>query len=396
MLGTGPRQIKARNVQKIRLSWLAEAVRAVGILIALPGLVAGSAKPIYMHRDLHGSEVISNPFIAHDHLLSPSDRFRRSNSHTRTFRNPILPAPSADPWIIQHEGQYYYCESRLQGTIWIRRSKSLIDFNQDDGTMVWNAPALGPNSKSLWAPELHLIDGKWIIYYAADDGLNENHRMWVLEGLTNDPCGPYRCRGVLETSGWAIDGTVLQTKRGNYFIWSGWPGKENGHQNLYIAAMSSAWTLSSPRVLLASPDQSWERVDMPICEGPQMLQRGGRTFLIYSASGSWTTDYCLGLIELTGPDPLNPQNWRKHGCVFQKTDYVWGLGHCSFVQSPDQSEDWIVYHAKSKLKKGWNDRNVRAQRFTWTDEGLPNFGSPIPAGVSIPIPSGDPLTEVGV
>lgn len=368
------------------------------MLVALPLSVAGYAKPHNMHSDLHGSEIVSPaaPILTPADVPSLADRFRRARAHGPTFRNPILPAPSADPWVIQHAGEYLYCESRNQDSIWIRRSPSLTELGEDEGSFVWSAPALGANSKSVWAPELHHIDGKWIIYYAADDGLNENHRMWVLEGLTNDPCGPYRCRGALDTSGWAIDGTVLRLESSNYFVWSGWPGSVNGQQNLYIAQMSSPWKLSSPRALISFPEHSWEKVDMAICEGPQILQRHGRTFLIYSASGSWTVDYCLGLLELTGPDPLNPAHWHKHGCAFSRTDYVWGVGHCSFVQSPDGAEDWIVYHAKSKRKKGWNDRNVRAQRFTWTADGLPNFGSPIPAGLPINIPSGDILAEVGV
>jgi GH43 family beta-xylosidase len=326
------------------------------------------------------------------------NRFRTEPAPKQaTFRNPILPAPSADPWLIFHDGFYYYCESRHQDTIWVRKARTFIELNDAEETMVWSAPAFGSNSKSLWAPELHLFDGKWYIYYAADDGLNENHRMWVLEGLTNDPMGPYRCRGSLETGGWAIDGTVLTMEDDSrYFLWSGWPGKENGQQNLYIAPMRNPWTLSGSRVLLAQPESSWERVDMAICEGPQILKSEGRVFVVYSASGSWTVDYCLGLLELVGPDPLNAAAWEKKGCVFTKTDRVWGIGHCSFVKSADGNEDWILYHAKSKRKKGWNDRNVRAQKFTWTTDGLPDFGKPIPAGEPLALPSGYAPVEVGL
>ncbi len=334
--------------------------------------------------------------VASAPVLPLEERFRRSLPPGATFRNPILPAQSADPWVIQHDGWYYYCESRNQNSLWIRKARNFTDLGQDEGMLVWQAPASGADSKSLWAPELHLIDGKWYIYYAADDGLNENHRMWVLEGVTSNPCGPFRTRGVLETGGWAIDGTVLNLNElGLFFVWSGWPGKENGRQNLYIAPMVNPWTLAGERVLIAEPEHDWETVDMPICEGPQILQRNGRTFIVYSASGSWTEDYCLGLLELTGRTPLLRSSWKKQGCVFQKNDSVWGLGHCSFVQSPDRQEDWIVYHAKSKRKKGWTDRNVRAQKFTWTDEGLPIFGEPISAGVSLNVPSGS-VPQVGL
>lgn len=325
------------------------------------------------------------------------DRFRRSAPPGATFRNPILPAPAADPWVIFQEGAYYSCESRQQESIWVRKASCFTELHQSEGTMVWTPPAFGANSKSVWAPELHLIEDRWYIYYAADDGLNENHRMWVLEGLTKDPTGPYRCRGCLETSGWAIDGTILKMDNGAlYFIWSGWPGKENGQQFLYIAPMCNPWTLAGSRTVIARPEQDWERVDMPICEGPQVLQNGGRTFVVYSASGSWTEDYCLGMLELQGKDPAKSNAWEKLGCVFTKTDHVWGVGHCSFVKSPDGIEDWIVYHAKSKRKKGWNDRSVRAQKFTWSEAGLPQFGTPIAAGTPLAAPSGRSTLGVGL
>jgi GH43 family beta-xylosidase len=350
-----------------------------------------------LHQDIDGADLARSLASPPASLPSLEDRFRRSLPPGPTFRNPILPAPSADPWVILHDGFYYSCESRHQDSIWVRKAKCFTELDQSEPTMIWSAPAFGANSKSVWAPELHLIEGRWYIYYAADDGLNENHRMWVLEGLTNDPAGPYRCRGTLETAGWAIDGTILKMDDASlYYIWSGWPGKHNGQQLLYIAPLSNPWTLSGPRVPIAKPEHPWECVDMAICEGPQILQKDGRTFLIYSASGSWTEDYCLGLLELSGKDPLNATAWKKHGCAFTKTDYVWGLGHCSFVKSPDGHEDWIIYHAKSKRKKGWNDRNVRAQKFIWTADGLPNFGTPIPAGASVPVPSGHRPVEVGL
>jgi GH43 family beta-xylosidase len=219
------------------------------------------------------------------------------------------------------------------------------------------------------------MEGRWYIYLAADDGRNENHRMWVLEA--DCPFGPWRNRGKLDTGGWAIDGSVIEEGGNRYFAWSGWPGRHNGQQNLYIARMLDPWTLAGPRILIAEPREPWERVALPLCEGPQWLHRDGRTFLVYSASGSWTPDYCLGMLVNRDGDLLNPHAWAKHPTpVFQKTEQVWGVGHCCFAHDP-VAGDLLFYHAKTEQSHGWDDRNVRVQPFGWGPEGLPDFGSPI-------------------
>ena len=294
--------------------------------------------------------------------------------------NLVIPAPSADPWMLYHEGFYYFCESRNNSTLHVRKTRNLLDIGRDPGVCVWTPPRRGPYSKNVWAPELHFIAGKWFIYFAADNGKNENHRMWVLESETADPQGKYILRGQLETGGWAIDGTPLIAEDGGlYFVWSGWPGKKDGQQNLYIAPMSDPCSVSAERVLISEPTEEWERYEMPINEGPQTLRKDGRIFIVYSASASWTLHYCLGMLELTGTNLLSLDSWKKTGPVFEKNEHAWGVGHCSFVKSPCQSEDWILFHAKTSKSNGWLDRRVQAQRFNWHPDGRPDFGAPRPA-----------------
>jgi GH43 family beta-xylosidase len=160
--------------------------------------------------------------------------------------------------------------------------------------------------------------------------------------------------------------------------------------------MKDPLTISTPRVKIAAPDQPWERVAMPICEGPQVLKRNGDIFIVYSASGSWTPDYCLGLLHNKTDNVLNPDAWIKHGPVFKKTDQVWGVGHCSFVKSLCQTEDWIVYHAKSSRKQGWEDRDVHAKRFTWNSDGFPDFGNPLPRNAPMLPPFDRPTNSAPV
>ena len=216
--------------------------------------------------------------------------------------------------------------------------------------------------------------------------------LWFRVGGTDDPQAPFTFKGKMAapTDRWAIDGTVLEMPGQKlYFLWAGWPESTNGVQNLYLAPMSNPWTISGERVCISQPDRDWEQRDFPkINEGPEALWHGGHLFIIYSASGFWDENYCLGQLTWTGGEVMNPQSWQKKPQpVFAHTDLVSGPGHCSFVKSPDGKEDWIVYHAH--IVKAKKERDIRIQPFTWNIDGSPNFGAPIAPRKSLPVPSGE-------
>lgn len=333
-----------------------------------------------------------------------SDRpFRHMGAATLT--NPLIDR-GQDPYLVYHQGCYYLLMSEDDRRLTLRRATRLADLRHTRPTVVWDAPRTGPMRAHIWAPEMALIDGHWYIYFAADDGRNETHRMYVLESVGHDPLGPYREKGKIAaaTDTWAIDGTVLAEGEDRYFIWSGWPGYENVQQNLYIAVMDTPWSLSGERVLLSEPTYSWEiPTQLPggmhdgvipcVNEGPALLHRHGRVFLVYSANGSWTDDYCLGLLTREeGSDSLDPHAWRKSPePVFVKNPAagVYAPGHNSFFQSPNGREDWMIYHANLTPRGGWKKRTVMAQQFSWRADGRPDFGVPLAPGMPYLGPAGE-------
>ena len=313
-----------------------------------------------------------------------------------TFTNPIV-ADGADPWAVYREG-YYYLTYTTGSSVLIHRATRLAGTNGIGRSPIITAfypPA--PMNQNVWAPELHFLRGKAYIYYAADDGNNVNHRMFAAESESTGPTFSFVAKGKVydaTTDRWAIDGTVFETANGSlYFIWSGWPGITDGLQNLYIAPMSDPLTISGPRVLLATPNQTWESW---IEEGPEVLQREGQVFIVYAANLSWTDNECLGLLSNIDGNYLNSASWTKSvSAVFATTvttnGAVYGPGHCGFTRSLDGTEDWIIYHAAKYSGAGW-DRNIRMQSFGWATNGLPNFGSPVPTGVALAVPPGDAYT----
>ncbi|MDQ1512583.1 MAG: hypothetical protein QOC59_425 [Microbacteriaceae bacterium] len=308
-----------------------------------------------------------------------------------SFQNPIK-AAGADPFVVQWQGSYLLIESR-DGGIWITRSpkNDLTDFDGGKQVRIWDYPADGPSCADVWAPELHRIGDRWYVYFAATtcDKNNDNHRMFALESTSADPLGGYVEKGEVadEANRWAIDGTQFSWHGSRYFVWSGWPGRKNGQQNLYIAKMSGPTKLVGTGVLLSEPTEAFERIGMPINEGPEALVHGGVLRIVYSASGSWTDDYCLGMLTLHGADPLDRGSWSKSPkAVVASTDAVFAPGHGSFVKSPDGRQDWLVYHSARYSGAGW-DRMINAQRFTWRSDGSPDFGRPV-ADTRQALPSG--------
>ncbi len=304
---------------------------------------------------------------------------------SEVFYNPLLPAPHPDPWVLYDPPWYWYCGS-AEGHIYLLRAERLQDLARSQPIVVWTAPRRGENAHHIWAPELHRVDDRWVIYYAADDGLNANHRMYVLESTTS-PLGPYEDRGKICTDDdhWAIDGTVLHHPDGSrYLIWSGWESDENVQQNLYIAPMDRdcAWRLLGPRVMISAPDQPWEQHGRPwVNEAPEVVVRDDAIYVFYSASGSWTPDYCLGVLRCSKEHSvLDPTGWQKvdHPVFAKDPDaQVFGVGHASFVRDANQTW-WIVYHAMDHPDAGWAGRSARIQPFLWPQQCLPQLGRPWP------------------
>jgi GH43 family beta-xylosidase len=331
-------------------------------------------------------------------VLAQNDELQQNKKET--FTNPIW--DGADPWMVKEGDFYFYCFS-ANNTIQVSKSKKMTQ--RDETLVIWKAPQTGWNKACVWAPEIHLIDERWYVYYAAGESGPPfiHQRTGVLRSKTSDVFSEYEDLGMLYTGDdpsfsksniWAIDMTVFEYGGKLYAVWSGWEKQadtDKTSQNLYIQEMENPFTLKGKRVLLSSPEESWETGGpLNINEGPQVLKNGEKVFVIYSCRESWTPEYRLGMLQLKNlkANPLVRENWTKIGPVFKGDEKVFGVGHCSFVKSPDGSEDWIIYHSKKSAKPGW-ERDVRMQPFTWKPDGTPDFGRAIPAGELVKLPSGE-------
>ncbi len=307
----------------------------------------------------------------------------------------VVMQDGADPSIVHHTDGYYYRSRTTGGNVTLWRMKSLSGVGTGESKVIWNPTAGTGYSSDIWAPEIFYYPdtAKWYVYFAADDGTNANHRMYVVESAGADPfTGSWTFKGQVKdsTNFWAIDGTVFELGTQLYMIWSGWPGTSGSAQNLYIASMSNPWTISSSRVMIASPSYSWETSTSPIEEGPEVLIQNNKINVIYSGNASWTNNYCLGLLTAsTTSNLLSASSWTKKSTpIFSSANGIFGPGHCTFTTSPDYTEDWIVYHDSRWSGAGWT-RQVRMQKYTWNSDDTPNLGSPVSHDSRITQPAGE-------
>ncbi|UKT65029.1 family 43 glycosylhydrolase [Pedobacter mucosus] len=329
------------------------------------------------------------------------------NFHNTTFQNPLVNASRADPYVAQKDGFYYFMYTR-GSNIGLRKTRSMSLLSNAPESIVWTPPAGTPYSSNIWAPELHFLSGKWYLYFAADDGSSDSHRMFVLENANADPTvGAWTFKGQITdpSNQWAIDGSVLTVGTTNYFVWSGWENDATKYkQYLYIAPMSNPWTISGNRVKISSPTNNWEKYEPSgslgagVNEGPIMLQKNASSpvFVIYSASRYSSDNYCLAQIQLkAGGNPLLPADWINKKQVFVRNDAnsIYGPGHNGFFTSSytdpngvTRNENWFVYHARSAAATPNGARAPRMQQLSWNTDGSPNFGSAIANGINIAIP----------
>lgn len=317
-----------------------------------------------------------------------------AGSVTLSLINPLY--AGADPWVYYRDGKYYLLTTAVT-RVTIRQADTLAGLKTAREKQVWAPPANQAYSKNLWAPELHYLQGKWYIYFSAGYGSEDysDQRVWVLESQSADAMGSYTLKGKIAApdDSWAIDGSVLEYNNEMYFIWSGEPSG-GGQQDICIAKMSNPYTISTKKTVISRATYSWERRGNEINEGPTALTHNGKVYIIYSASGSWLDDYCLGQLTLTGTDPLNAAHWQKKSePVFKTGNGLYGPGHASFVTAPD-GKDWIVYHTARTQGSGW-DRVVRMQPFSWNSNG-PVFGSPDNQPVVLPEGEGNSIADGGL
>ncbi|MBA1392818.1 alpha-N-arabinofuranosidase [Lactobacillus sp. XV13L] len=314
------------------------------------------------------------------------------------YTNPLI-VQRADPFIYKHTDGYYYFTASVPAynRIEIRRAKTLSGLAHAAPRTIWRKHDQGPMSQLIWAPEIHFINGKWFIYFAAAEttAFDKNgmfqHRMYCIECDQSNPMlseEDWLERGQIKTQmdSFSLDATCFEDHGKLYYVWAQKDPQIKGNSNLYIAEMTNPWTLKTTPVMLSKPEYDWETRKYWVNEGPAIIHRNGRYFLTYSASAT-DENYCMGMLSIDDTeDLLDASKWVKSPKpVFQSDPKhgQYGPGHNSFTVAEDNKTDILVYHCRDYTDiKGDPlydpNRHTKIQPFDWNEDGTPNFGKPVP------------------
>ena len=289
----------------------------------------------------------------------------------------VAVVPNADPFITMQPvgGRYLLlATTRRNITVWSgptiaeAASASTVVFTPVDGL------------EQLWSPTIWQRGGRWWIYFTAQMP-GKQHAIYVLESDTKDPLGSYTFRGALALGRPSIDPSLLTVNGVDYLMYVTVDGGENAIRMVRLAGPMQPVGESA---LIAEPEFGWEKGEgstknYPVDEGPTALYYDGKTFVVFSASDTASPRYCLGLLTLTGKDPLQRGSWTKTARpVFEANPAggVYGPGRGTFAEDKDGGW-WLLYAAKATDAPTSAGRTTWAQRFRWKPDGSPDFGTPV-------------------
>lgn len=301
----------------------------------------------------------------------------------------------ADPAICRWQGKYYFISTNdLDGnhTLFIREADSIPALVTAQQTCILDTAMYPHLGSLLWAPEMHIINGKLYIFHAGTPGpfgQEQSHVMALKPGGNPVKASDWEMpRRVVRKDGSmlygpegiTLDMTVFWSAGRLYASWS---------QRQFVPVDQGAWLmiaeidpdepwklLTDPQVLTV-PEYGWENNHTFVVEGPFALYQNGKILLTYSGALVDAT-YVVGLLSMEdGADPLDPASWTKENYPLLTSRSVpgeFGPGHNAYVIDED-GLIWNTYHARPGVqvegKQGVGPRSSGIRRVHMNAEGFP-------------------------
>lgn len=263
--------------------------------------------------------------------------------------SPKIPVPLADPFILLHNGTYYAYGTGADDGIEIMVSNDLKTWKRAANDE--NRLALHKNDsygeRWFWAPEVYFINGKFYMYYSA-----EEH---ICVATSDSPLGPFKQdekKPMLEGEK-AIDNSLFIDDDGTPYLFF---DRFNDGLNIWVAQLEPDLMTLKTETLhpCIHVSQEWETVWPRVNEGAFVIKRDGVYYMTYSANSYESPFYGIGCATAT--DIMGEWTKYEHNPLLQKPGNLVGVGH-SAIFTDKNGNLKKVFHAH-RDKNNIHPRNM--------------------------------------
>lgn len=218
--------------------------------------------------------------------------------------------------------------------------------------------------RAMWAPSIIEKDGKYFLFFGANDIQNDEAVGGIGVAVADQPEGPYKdylSKPLIDkfhNGAQPIDQFVFRDADGtHYLIYGGW-------RHCNIAKLKEDFTGFVP---FADGETFKEITPRGYVEGPCMFIRDGKYYFMWS-EGGWTgPNYSVAYA--VADSPFGP--FERIGKVLkQDPDIATGAGHHSVIHVPGSDDYYCIYHRRPLGETDGNSRVTCIDRMEFDAEGL--------------------------
>lgn len=287
-----------------------------------------------------------------------------------SYKNPVVDVSMPDPTVIKaKDGYFYIYATEDTRNVPIMKSKDLVNWAYCNTAFTNETrPRFEPRG-GIWAPDINLINGKFVLYYAMSVWGGEQ-TCGIGVATSDNPEGPFQDRGPLFRSNEigvqnSIDPSFLLHKGKNYLIWGSFRG-------IYCIELTADG-------LSLKPQAKKKKLAGTAFEAAYIHKRG-EYYYMFASVGSCcegaksTYKVVVGRSKkVWGPyKDKNGKTMMNNGysLVIGPNSHYVGNGHGSQIIQDDAGQDWLLYHGYDKSSPQ-DGRILLLDQIRWDKEGWP-------------------------
>ncbi|HET9052982.1 MAG TPA: glycoside hydrolase family 43 protein [Cyclobacteriaceae bacterium] len=256
--------------------------------------------------------------------------------------NPVIPGYYADPegivfgntyWIYPtfsapYDKQVFFDAFSSSDLVrWTKHERIL-----DTANVKWA-------KRAVWAPSVIEKEGKYFLFFGANDIQNDNEYGGIGIAVADHPAGPFKDylgKPLIDkfyNGAQPIDQFVFKDGDQYYLFYGGW-------RHCNMVKLNNDFTGFIP---FDDGTIFKEITPEKYVEGPFMFKRNGKYYFMWS-EGGWTgPDYSVAYA--IADSPLGP--FKRVDKILEQDEKIGrGAGHHSVMKHPEKEEYYIVYHRR--------------------------------------------------